>query len=52
MLTKNHELMFFWRKRPYMDNDFDKKAQTAAFMNFFRFGTGAFGWRGVDGSTG
>jgi hypothetical protein len=52
VLANNHKLMFFWRKRPYMDNDYDKKAQTASFMNFFRFGTGAFDWRGVDGSTG
>ena len=52
VLTAKHKLMFFWRKRPYMDNDYDKKAQTAAYMNFFRFGTAAFDWRGVDGSTG
>jgi hypothetical protein len=51
-LSPNHKLMFFWRKRPYMDKDYNKKAQTAAFMNFFRFGTAAFDWRGVDGSTG
>lgn len=51
-LSDRHKLMFFWRKRPYMENTYDKKAQTAAFMNFFRFGTAAFDWRGVDGSTG
>ena len=52
ILSGNHKLMFFWRKRPYMDKDYNKKAQTASFMNFFRFGTAAFDWRGVDGSTG
>lgn len=52
VLSGNHKLMVFWRKKPYMDSDFDKKAQTASFMNFFRFGTAAFDWRGVDGSTG
>lgn len=47
-----HRLNFFWRSRPKMDSDFDKKAQAALFMNFFRFGTASFDWRGVDGSTG
>lgn len=51
-LTQNHRLMFFWRERPNMDRDYDKKARVAAFMNFFRFGTAAFDWRGIDGSTG
>lgn len=52
VLAANHKLMFFWRQRPFMDRDYDKKARNASFMNFFRFGTGAFDWRGVDGSTG
>jgi hypothetical protein len=47
-----HKLNFFWREKPNMDRDFDKKARVAIFMNFFRFGTAAFDWRGVDGSTG
>lgn len=47
-----HRLMFFWREKPNMDNDYDKKARIASFMNFFRFGTAAFDWRGIDGSTG
>lgn len=51
-LTAGHRLMFFWRERPNMDRDYDKKARVAAFMNFFRFGTAAFDWRGIDGSTG
>ena len=50
--TANHKLMFFWRERPNMDSDYDKKARVASFMNFFRFGTAAFEWRGLDGSTG
>jgi len=45
-----HKLDFFWRTKPYMDKDFDKKAQVAQMMNFFRFGTAAFDWRGIDGS--
>lgn len=49
-LSPNHRLMFFWRKRPSMDDEFDKKAQVHAFYNFFRFGTAAFDWRGIDGS--
>lgn len=48
----NHKLMFFWRKKPEMDKDYDKKARVASFFNFFRFGTAAFDWRGLDGSTG
>lgn len=48
----NHKLMFFWRQRPEMDKDYDKKARVASFFNFFRFGTAAFDWRGIDGSTG
>lgn len=45
-----HKLMFFWREKPNFDKDYDKKARCAFFMNFFRFGTAAFDWRGVDGS--
>lgn len=45
-----HKLMFFWREKPNFDKDYDKKARVALFMNFFRFGTAAFDWRGVDGS--
>lgn len=48
----NHKLMFFWRMKPQMDKDYDKKARVASFFNFFRFGTAAFDWRGLDGSTG
>ena len=47
-----HKLKFFWREKPNMDRDFDKKARIAIFMNFFRFGTASFDWRGIDGSTG
>lgn len=47
-----HKLMFFWREKPNFDKDYDKTARVATFMNFFRFGTAAFDWRGVDGSTG
>lgn len=46
------KLMFFWREKPNMDRDFDKKARVAIFMNFFRFGTVTPDWRGLDGSTG
>lgn len=49
---KNHKLMFFWREKPNMAKDFDERARVAAFMNFFRFGTAAFDWRGIDGSSG
>lgn len=45
-----HRLCFFWRTKPGMDRDFDKKARVAQFFNFFRFGTVAFDWRGIDGS--
>lgn len=47
-----HKLMFFWREKPNMDRDFDKRARVAYFMNFFRFGTVTPDWRGIDGSTG
>lgn len=47
-----HRLCFFWRKKPEMDRDYDKKAKVAQFFNFERFGTVTFDWRGVDGSTG
>lgn len=47
-----HKLMFFWREKPNFDKDYDKVARVASFMNFFRFGTAAFDWRGLDGSTG
>lgn len=47
-----HKLMFFWREKPNMDRDFDKRARVAIFMNFFRFGTVTPDWRGIDGSTG
>jgi len=45
-----HKLNFFWREKPNMDRDYDKKARVAQFLNFFRFGTATFNWRGVDGS--
>lgn len=51
-LTRKHRLNFFWREKPNMDRDYDKKARVAMFMNFFRFGTAAFDWRGLDGTTG
>lgn len=47
-----HKLMFFWREKPNMARAFDEKARVASFMNFFRFGTAAFDWRGIDGSSG
>lgn len=47
-----HKLMFFWREKPNFDKDYDKTARVAVFLNFFRFGTAAFDWRGIDGSTG
>lgn len=50
--SPNHKLMFFWRMKPTMDKDYDKKARVASFFNFFRFGTAAFDWRGIDGTTG
>lgn len=49
-ISPKHKLMFFWREKPNFDKDYDKKARCAFFMNFFRFGTAAFDWRGVDGS--
>jgi hypothetical protein len=51
-LAPKHKLMFFWREKPNMDKDFDKTARVARFLNFMRFGTAAFDWRGIDGSTG
>jgi hypothetical protein len=51
-LAEKHKLMFFWREKPNMDRDFDKKARVAIFMNFSRFGTVTPDWRGLDGSTG
>jgi hypothetical protein len=52
VLAQKHRLMFFWREKPNMDRDFDKKARAAIFLNFFRFGTVTPDWRGIDGSTG
>jgi hypothetical protein len=51
-MAAKHKLNFFWREKPNMDRDFDKKARVAIFMNFFRFGTVTPDWRGIDGSTG
>lgn len=51
-VSPTHKLMFFWRQKPEMDKDYDRKARVASFFNFFRFGTAAFDWRGVDGTTG
>lgn len=51
-LTQKHRMNFFWREKPNMDKDYDKKARVAMFMNFFRFGTVVFDWRGLDGTTG
>ena len=47
-----HKLCFFWREKPNFDHDYDKSARVASFYNFFRFGTVAWDWRGLDGSTG
>lgn len=47
-----HKLCFFWREKPNMDRDFDKKARVAIFMEFMRFGTVTFDWRGIDGNPG
>lgn len=49
---QGHKLTFFWRERPNMDKDFDKQSRVAMFMNFSRFGTVAWDYRGIDGSTG
>lgn len=46
------KLCFFWREKPNMDRDYDKKARVAIFMEFARFGTVCWDWRGIDGSTG
>lgn len=51
-MSAQHKLMFFWRKKPIFDSDYDKRSRVAAFFSFFRFGTAAFDWRGIDGSTG
>lgn len=48
----NHKLNFFWRERPNMDDDFDKKTRTLTFMIFARFIAGVTDWRGIDGSSG
>ena len=52
VLARKHKMDFFWREKPNMDRDYDKLARIAYFMNFSRFGTVAWDWRGVDGSTG
>lgn len=51
-LARKHRLNFFWREKPNMHRDYDERARVALFMNFFRFGTAAFDWRGLDASTG
>lgn len=50
--SPKHKLCFFWREKPNMDRDYDKKARVAIFMEFARFGVVAWDWRGIDGSTG
>lgn len=50
--ASKHKLNLFWREKPNMDRDYDKRARIGIFMNFFRLGTAAFDWRGLDGSTG
>lgn len=50
--AREHKFDFFWRERPNMDRDFDKKRRAAIFLNFARWGNVAWDWRGIDGSTG
>lgn len=47
-----HQLNFFWRRKPTFDDDFDKKAGVLAFFSKARFSAGATDWRGIYGSTG
>ena len=47
-----HKAYFFWREKPNMDDDYNKRSRATAFLNFSRFGVVTFDWRGFDGSTG
>lgn len=44
--------VFFWRRRPTFDDDFDKKAGVLAFYVKARFSVGVTDWRGIYGSSG
>ena len=43
---------FFWRRKPAMDDDYDKKDQVAQFFISARFTAGVTDWKGLDGSVG
>jgi hypothetical protein len=47
-----HDLRFFWRKRPALDNSDDFNTKDALFSVDCRFTMGFTDWRGVDGSSG
>jgi hypothetical protein len=47
-----HKFWFFWRRKPRMDDDFNKTAGKAIFFNTSRFAAGVTMWQGIDGSPG
>lgn len=50
--ANEHELNFFWRKRPTMKNAFDFDTGDAKFKMNMRFSLGHSDWRGIYGATG
>lgn len=48
----NHELNFFWRKKPEFKWDEDFDTFVAKYRGYMRFSFGASDWRGIIGSTG
>lgn len=48
----NHELNFFWRKKPEFKWDEDFDTFVAKYRGYMRFSFGASDWRGIVGSTG
>lgn len=47
-----HDIKFFWRKKPVFENSDDFDTKDAKFSVVCRFSLGAGDWRGLDGSSG
>lgn len=50
--ANEHELNYFWRKRPVLKNSFDFDSGDAKFKMTMRFSVGHSDWRGIFGATG
>ena len=51
LLGKNHDLKFFWRRKPMFENADDFSTGDAMFKTFMRFSAGFSSWREIYGSS-